>query len=168
MNALVIARLLGSMVISSCEIGRLAGNAVNKYLPSERAMDLDHMTGFQMEIMIHTLTPEQQKNLLSLCFGSIEQQQRLMSGLNDVPSQHIAPMEHRYDNVEETDNSAIKPPKPKWGFVGLSVAILFLSAYVVLPQAGLTSKDFGSWVLWIGSGSAIILAAWKGMSSGPP
>ncbi len=163
MNALVIARLLGSMTISSCEIGRLAGNAVNKNLPPERVMDLDHMTGFQMEIMIHTLTPEQQANLLALCFGNAQQQQHLMDVLNDIPPYRAATAQQ---HVEPTNDNTMAH-RPKWGFVGLSVAILFLSAYVVLPQAGLTSKDFGSWLLWIGGGATIILAAWRGMSDGP-
>ncbi len=181
MNASVIARLLGSLIISSCEIGREAGEFVNLYLPVERRMDLDHMTGYQMEIMIHTLSEEQQENLLKRSFGTVEQQQKLMAVVKDEPMLPQHPerkamtvtechetlpelFENKETTAEEDKYSDAHYLKPKWGLVIVSLIVLFISAYVILPQAGVTRKDVISWLVWIGGGLTLIVGLWKGIS----
>ena len=184
MNATVIARLLGSMVISSYPIGREVGEAVNKYLPAERRMDLDHMTGYQMEIMIHTLTEEQQTDLLNHSFGTTLQQHALMQGMYQKQTKSTKPKQKvrikEETNKEETDSEADSEEEatpaedtdeddkdrqsPRWGFVGFCITILFISAYFILPQAGVTDKDVLAWLVWVSGGMTLIVMAWSSIN----
>ncbi len=200
MNALVIARLLGSLPISSCMVGKEAGDAVNLYLPSERHMDLDYMTGQQMEVMINSLTKAQKADLLKRTFGTEEDQEALMqivqqdavgersednvtkkphrktmtvSESNEEKKNKTKTVKHKTVDKEETDETGEEPDedddepiKPKWGFVVLSIVILFVSAYYVLPQAGVSKSDVTSWLMWLAGGLTVVFVAWNSIAGG--